>query len=47
MLQLLALIRIGWVSWTAIGHSGRGPETPRAVGWKLRVASTDGRVRKT
>ena len=47
MLELLALIRIGWVTRTAFGHGGRGPETPRANGWKLRVASTDGMVRKT
>jgi hypothetical protein len=47
MLELLALIRIGSVTRTAFGHGGRGPETPRAVGWKLRVASTDGMVRKT
>ena len=47
MLELLALIRIGSVTRTAFGHGGRGPETPRAIGWKLRVASTDGMVRKT
>jgi len=47
MLELLALIRIGWIARTAFGHGGRGPETPRANGWKLRVASTDGMVRKT
>jgi hypothetical protein len=47
VLELLALIRTRRRTWTAFGHGGRGPETPRANGWKLRVASTDGMVRKT